>query len=397
MNKLFCPAAFGLLLNVTVFAALPKADLPVNEMSIAALPTVADSVGVEKRDGKRFIIHQVNQGQTLYSIARRYNTSVALIRAANPDLGEAVRYKQVVRVPLSEASQSRKERRAEDKAIRQEEKAKERSADVAQPTAGKPQSATPTATAKVSGKARKPADISSSSGIHVVEPGQTLYSLAVRYGVSQVNMRKWNNLSSDNVLIGQALIVSEKAFLARQPARPAPKPEPKKPVAPAVTAEKPAPKPEPEVVKEVAKHEPATTPERDHTATPVTTPPLTETPVSGVPVTGLPVSEPKVIRAGDSAPLPTKGRRISDVGIAETIDSHDNSNKFLALHRSAPVGTLVQVRNDSNNQSIWVKVIGRLPNTGVNDKILIKLSARAFEKLSPVDRRFRAEVSYIAP
>ena len=93
--------------------------------------------------------------------------------------------------------------------------------------------------------------------------------------------------------------------------------------------------------------------------------------------------------------MPTRGRRVSTSGVAEMIEG-SGSGKYLALHRSAPIGTLVQVRNEFNNQSMWVKVIGRLPDTGVNDKILIKLSSLAFTKLSPEDRRFRAEVSYIS-
>jgi rare lipoprotein A (peptidoglycan hydrolase) len=102
-----------------------------------------------------------------------------------------------------------------------------------------------------------------------------------------------------------------------------------------------------------------------------------------------------VIRPGANAPLPTSGQRVSETGLAELIDDSQGSAKYLALHRTAPVGTLVLVRNDENNQSIWVKVIGRLPDTGVNDNVLIKLSARAFAKLGTSDRRFRAEVSYV--
>lgn len=88
---------------------------------------------------------------------------------------------------------------------------------------------------------------------------------------------------------------------------------------------------------------------------------------------------------------------MAEMGMAERIEADESSNKYLALHRSAPVGALVQVRNDISNQSLWVKVIGRLPNTGVNDRVLIKLSAKAFEKLSPNNQSFRAEVSYMVP
>ena len=82
-----------------------------------------------------------------------------------------------------------------------------------------------------------------------------------------------------------------------------------------------------------------------------------------------------------------------ETGMAELIDVPDNSGKYLALHKSAPIGTLVLVKNLANGQSIWVKVIGRLPNT--DSKLIIKLSPKAFERLNAVDKRIRAEISYL--
>ena len=82
-----------------------------------------------------------------------------------------------------------------------------------------------------------------------------------------------------------------------------------------------------------------------------------------------------------------------ETGIAELIDVPDNSGKYLALHKSAPIGTLILVKNLANNQSIWVKVIGRLPNT--DNKLIIKLSPKAFERLNAIDKRIRAEISYL--
>ncbi|MBC8154068.1 MAG: LysM peptidoglycan-binding domain-containing protein [Bacteroidetes bacterium] len=365
------------LLRIPLICLCLMGLLTTLSLRAATAPFPVDSVGVEKRDGKRFIVHHVDQGQTLYAIARRYKTSVAALREANPDIKDAVRYDQVVRVPLADLS--RKERKAIDKVIRESEKeadaAKESKSVSTKPSSDKSEkNAEPVR--KASGKAEPV--VSGNSGIHVVQSGQTLYSLAVRYGVLQANLRKWNNLNSDNVLIGQALIVSERAYTARQPAN-APKPEPVKPSPKAST-----PKPAPKADKSTSAATPPAERER-------TNPPATASTTDG------PAEEPKVIRAGDSAPLPTHGRRVSDLGLAEAIEGNGDSGKYLALHRSAPIGMLVQVRNDVNNQSIWVKVIGRLPDTGVNDRILIKLSARAFAKLSPNDRRFRTEVSYIIP
>lgn len=374
-----------------------------------------DSVGVEKKGGKRFILHRVNEGQTLFSIARQYKTSVDALKAANADLGGNVRYGQVVRVPAAYGITSRKESKAIDKAIRKEEKQKERAAKAEQPVKNE---------AKTARSKPKKSEDPAQAGIHVVETGQTVYSLAVRYGVSQADVRRWNGLNNDHVLIGQALIVSEKAHQARMPSpsnpavvaktdthtksvestpdvprpeRSEPKNEPARPErndAPVARAERPSAD-RPSVDRSTSER---STPKRtEETPAPTPAPPSTSDEGRNIPLPRPADVDVLLPRAGNDAPMPTKGRRISQNGVAELIEGADDSNKFLALHKTAPAGTLVQVRNEFNNQSLWVKVIGKLPDTGINDKILIKLSARAFEKLSPQDRRFRAEVSYLVP
>lgn len=354
---------------------------------------VADSIGIEKRDGKRFILHRVDQGQTLYAIARRYGRSVADVKAANPDLNESVRYDQVVRIPIPDGLLSRKQEKAIDKAIRQEEKQVERDAKI--------HNAANAPAAVGAGKTAKKTDDPARSGIHVVEPGQTLYSLAVRYGVPRADVRKWNNLTNDNILIGQALIVSEKAYQARNPSppvTPAPAKSADVPVRPA-----PPKSPDPKLGSTSRADAKPDRPASRHSDESVadnrragsetnTTPERTDRPAVTKPADAEVIELP---RPGNDAPMPARGRRVSSNGVAEMIEGADDSGKYLALHRMAPIGTLVQVRNEFNNQSLWVKVIGRLPDTGVNDKILVKLSAQAFAKLSPDDRRFRAEVSYI--
>ena len=339
----------------------------------------ADSIGIEKKDGKRYILHRVDEGQTLYAVARRYGRSVAEIRAANPDMADALRYAQVIRVPIPDELLSRKEAKKLDKAIREDEKMKKREAKTdakPNPTVGGAAIRPPAPTTKPDKPAPKkekdPNDPARSdptkAGIHVVAPGQTLYSLAVRYGVSQEDMRKWNGLSNNNILIGQALIVSERASQDREPSAPASTPEPK---ATRPTERTEAKTDTPTIISRTAESPKPTTAPADR-----------------------PEPEISLPSPGNDAPMPTRGRRQSSSGVAEMIEN-DNSGKYLAMHRTAPIGTLVQVRNLFNSQSMWVKVIGRLPDTGVNDKILIKLSTQAFAKLSPQDKRFRAEVSYM--
>ncbi|MFM1821322.1 MAG: hypothetical protein RLZZ402_1681 [Bacteroidota bacterium] len=174
--------------------------------------------------------------------------------------------------------------------------------------------------------------------IHIVAPKQGLLSVANMHKVTMAELRKWNNLNSDRLQEGQRLIVSDPA----------------------------------NSTSSIAVDKSSLLP-----AKPATVPIVT------------PIEE--ATAAKEKGPEDIKKK--IETGIAELIDVPDNSGKFLALHRSAPIGTLVLVKNLTNNQSIWVKVIGRLPNG--DSKVIIKLSPKAFEKLNAVDKRVRAEISYL--
>ncbi|GAB2768890.1 hypothetical protein GCM10027275_09420 [Rhabdobacter roseus] len=285
-----------------------------------------DSIGTEKVNGKVYILHKVDQGQTMYAVMRRYKTTIGAIREANPGINDQLRFNDVIRVPYDPPRTDRQQAREE----RKEQRKAEKENTVAAP-----------AVAKVPDKPVAP-------GMHRVEAGQTLYGIASKYGVLMADVRKWNNMTSDNVPLGQDLIVSEKTYLERNPVAAA-----KPPVS--VALDSVSTKAKPSVPEKVVK----------------------------------PVEAP-------APPRPAVGRKVNESGLAEMIETNESTNKYLALHRTAPIGTLVEVKNEYNQEKLLVKVIGRIPDTSVNEEIVIKLSARAFEKLSPNTRRFRAEINYIA-
>lgn len=170
-------------------------------------------------------------------------------------------------------------------------------------------------------------------GIHIVTAKQSLLNVANLHKVTMAEIRKWNNLTSDILKEGQRLWVST----------------------PKTT------------VIDKATLLPSKNPTEETKSTEIVAP------KEGTNPEGL--------------------KKTIETGIAELIDVPDNSGKYLALHKSAPIGTLVLVKNLANNQSIWVKVIGRLPNA--DSKLIIKLSPKAFERLNAVDKRIRAEISYL--
>lgn len=169
------------------------------------------------------------------------------------------------------------------------------------------------------------------TGIHLVSAKQSLLTVANLYKVTMADIRKWNNLTSDVLKEGQRLTIEA-----------------------------------PSAANTIDKSVLLPTKSTEDTKTPIG--PTEQPDANGM-------------------------RKTIETGMAELIDVPDNSGKYLALHKSVPIGTLVLVKNLANGQSIWVKVIGRLPNT--DSKLIIKLSPKAFERLNAVDKRIRAEISYL--
>jgi len=89
--------------------------------------------------------------------------------------------------------------------------------------------------------------------------------------------------------------------------------------------------------------------------------------------------------------------RITEKGIAEVIDDQKNSKLHLALHKTAPVGTILKIKNEVNGFSVYVRVIGKLPETGENSKVIVKISRKAFLALEANSKEFPVEVSFSKP
>src|SRR4051812_42860952 len=60
-----------------------------------------DSLRAENEGDKVFIIHQVEQKETLYSIARRYQVKVEDITSANPETAQGLKVGQQIKIPVS--------------------------------------------------------------------------------------------------------------------------------------------------------------------------------------------------------------------------------------------------------------------------------------------------------
>ncbi len=202
---------------------------------------------------------------------------------------------------------------------------------------------------------------------HTVVAGETLYSLARKYEASLEDLRTWNKLEYNDISVGQEIIVRQSRSREEVPP----------------TVASPA-KPESSVKTE----------------------PKTENvPVQGndVPVTQRRDSLDKNVKVVEynlekDKPFERENTNYEEVeedGLAQLIDGSGNNRKYLALHRTAPIGTIMRVRNEMNGQEVFVRIIGRLPDTGANRNVLIKISQAAYEQLGAIDNRFRVRISFI--
>jgi LysM repeat protein len=173
---------------------------------------------------------------------------------------------------------------------------------------------------------------------HTVKSGESLFSLSKQYGSSIEELIQWNALSSNNLKVGQSIKVG------RSPAEKATVP----------------------VVAEVKNESTLTAAE-----------PKQET------------SVPNTSTNSSGGFTNTK-----ETGLAEVIPGTEANKKYLVLHRNAPVGSVIRVKNEENDLTIFARVVGVLPETGDNSKVLIKLSQAAFEQLKGVNNRFPVEILY---
>jgi LysM repeat protein len=392
---------------------------------------VRDSIGVEKVGQRFFILHKVEPKETLYSLSRRYKVSVADIVAQNPSSEDALSIGEVLKIPFEKGVEknsvvdksagklihnvevsetlfaiSRKYNVSVDeikkwngltdnhlnagqqliihtKANDISKSSNKLAVTKEEKTLGKKEERNLKSDEKNvrSGKGKSVIE-------HEVEPSQTLFSISRMYEVTVDDIKTWNGLTGNDISIGQKLKIEKEGVQQA-----AVKKEEHQQQQVIITA-LPAPVLKPDVADSGKKTEnEAKISKKDRKAE-------EEKDIRKQSFESYESSMKKITRQGSGKEDPdfvgedTNFKKIVEVGLAEVIEGSYDTQKFLALHRTAPVGTIMQVRNEMNNLSVFVRVVGKLPDTGANDKVLVKISKTAFDKLSSVNSKFPVEVIY---
>jgi len=140
---------------------LPVGTGPAVEVAYAELP---------KSQRVTYVEHRVARGETLGGIAKRYRVSVSSIREANRAArGKYLKVGTRLVIPTGSGGSASYAARYEG--------------------------------------SRAPAATSARAAYHRVRPGETIWSIARKYGVSQANLKRLNRLRSNKLLVGQRLRV----------------------------------------------------------------------------------------------------------------------------------------------------------------------------------------------
>jgi LysM repeat protein len=334
--------------------------------STEAYTVLQDSVGVERWNNQSFVLYRIDPGESVYSIAQRYNVNVADIQASNPNLGMSnLLSGTVIRVPLN-----------------------------SQPV--------------VEGVAQK------EKRVYQVQEGDNLYRIAQQFNMDVTYLKQINRISGEVVSKGQSLIV-EVPVTSKLDQQALNQQSYNNPLAP---PSNPAGLPARMVERKPIFH---TVKQGDY---PYRLSQLYNAPIDSLRIwngqdknwildidneiivgyenvvgnkTSLeanPLGVPNTPAAIKAIAAPNAN---IEKGIGALIASDANSSdtgKSLALHRTATIGSYIKVINTNTKQETLVRVIGRIPPIDADSQIMIKISKAAGQRLGVVNDRFPVELHY---
>jgi LysM repeat protein len=303
-------------------------------------------------NAQNFIIHKVQPKETLYGIAKQYNTTIDIIYKNNPSLTpDNLKMGTELRIPQAKVNQQ----------ITNTTKP-------VIPAISKTDTASP----------RRGAGGLLDTILHQVKPKETMYAISKLYHVTMGEIQIWNNLPNTDLqidmivkIVKPANSVEAKNNITAQLNRE----ETQTIISNTTTADKikeqlqqavkepattnPATKPDPQATpKTETVVAPKEAPKQD-TAFPKDTAVIKPLSLSEQFDIQLKTTEPKQIRA-TGAPMKTNNASIA--------------NTFFALHKTAKIGSIIKVKNLENDKISYAKVIGKLPEIDENKKIVVRLS-----------------------
>ena len=326
-----------------------------------------DSLRTEKHKGQIVVVHLVEKSETLYSLSRRYGSAVREITKFNEIEDNTISLGQELLIPIGK-SKSKK------------------------PKSG---------SVSVNGDPETEAEVDSLpqdmvQKTHVVKAKETLFGISRMYGLSVDELKQLNGLESNSLDLGQVLKVSkaggEGGVLEEE--------DEVGIVESAMPGFNEYLVQSGDMIETIA---------RKFNVRPdsiVIWNQLSNTylaigqrlVIKGEIDSLAQMNEPEIEETGysqKSKMIDASGfAKVLEEGVAKKIENVAETDKYLAMHRTLKIGSMIEVRNLMNNKKVFVRVVGRLPETGLNQNTLIRLTPICFSKLGVIDPTARVEISY---
>ena len=319
---------------------------------------VLDSLRLEKINGDKFIVHRVEPKETLYSISKRYESTIDEIYKYNESLENGLKMYDEIIIPfrtkkLSPQTKSNTFSKyhvvTTGETLYSISKKYEISVDSLKIINGLQSNYISLGDTLELGDHPDTPEISKaepvlqdSSMYHIVQPSETLFGIARKYNLELVSLVKWNELESYDISVGQKIFLGSETIDLSE----------------------------------------------DEQDSVMINPPIE----SQLLDTTFVKTDNSIFR---TQTIHTEGvDTIMQQGFAMRIEDTDFTTKLLALHKTAPMGSLVKVTNRMTNKEVEVRVVGELPETGLNRNVLIRLSSAAYEKLGGVDQKIPVTSAY---
>lgn len=299
----------------------------------------SDSLRLETIDGKQFIIHQIDAKETLYSISRRYGVPVTSILENNPASDGGISVGKLLKIPYTSKPKAKTE-----------------------------------------------------GAKHIVQPKETLYSIARQYDVSVDDLKKWNNLTENELSLGQELSIGKKAVVINNVIE-RPKLEQKSLSSTHVVAAN-------QTLYSISRQYNISVQQlkewnnlQDAEVKIGQMLFITQPAYNG----GMKTTETvtaTVVRPEIKISESVAGAdEIKEEGMAELLEGTEGNRKYLAQHKTIKPGTILKVHNIANNREVFVRITGVLPSTASSD-VIMRISKSAYDRLGATDAKLKVEVTY---
>lgn len=90
----------------------------------------------------------------------------------------------------------------------------------------------------------------------------------------------------------------------------------------------------------------------------------------------------------------SKKKLYKQKGIAAWSKKSSRDTKLYAMHRTAPIGSVIKVYAPSSKRTLYVKVMGKMSNNVYKRDVILYLSPAAAKSLGAVNERLRVDLNY---